>query len=110
MQLAGKAALISGAGGGICRAIAVAYAKAGAAVACCDLDPDASAETARLVTEAGGSALSQACDVASEAATRIGAIQELHIPVSSEFGGYARDHSSTADLNLSSLRALPDYG
>src|SRR5258707_7600968 len=70
MQLAGKAAMISGAGGGICRAIAVAYAKAGAAVACCDVDPDASAETARLVTEAGGRALSQACDVASEAATR----------------------------------------
>src|SRR3977135_2463001 len=70
MQLAGKAALISGAGGGICRAIAVAFAKEGAAVACCDVDPDASAETARLVTEAGGRALSQACDVTGEAATR----------------------------------------
>ena len=70
MELAGKAALISGAGGGICRAIAVAYAKAGAAVACCDIDPKAAAETAQLVTEAGGRALSQACDVASEAATR----------------------------------------
>ena len=70
MQLADKAALISGAGGGICRAIAIAYAEAGAAVACCDVDPAASAETARLVTEAGGRALSQACDVASEAATR----------------------------------------
>ena len=32
MQLAGKAALISGAGGGICRAIALAYAEAGASV------------------------------------------------------------------------------
>src|ERR1700720_2777227 len=70
MQLAGKAALIGGAGGGICRAIAVAFAREGAAVACCDVDADASAETARLVTEAGGRALSQACDVASEAATR----------------------------------------
>jgi NAD(P)-dependent dehydrogenase (short-subunit alcohol dehydrogenase family) len=70
MQLAGKAALISGAGGGICRAIAVAFAKEGAAVACCDVDPDSSAETARLVTEAGGRALSQACDVTGEAATR----------------------------------------
>jgi NAD(P)-dependent dehydrogenase (short-subunit alcohol dehydrogenase family) len=69
MQLAGKAALISGAGGGICRAIAVALAEAGAAVACCDIDPEASAETARLVTAAGGRALSQACDVASEAQT-----------------------------------------
>src|ERR1043165_1407883 len=70
MQLAGKAALISGAGGGICRAIAVTFAESRAAVACCDVDPEAAAETARLVTAAGGPALSQACDVASEAATR----------------------------------------
>ena len=66
MQLAGKAALISGAGGGICRVIALAFAKAGAAVACCDIDPAAAAETARLVAEAGGRSLSQACDVSSE--------------------------------------------
>jgi NAD(P)-dependent dehydrogenase (short-subunit alcohol dehydrogenase family) len=70
MQLMGKAALIGGAGGGICRAIAVAFAEAGAAVACCDIDPEAAAETARQVTAAGGRAVSQACDVASEAATR----------------------------------------
>jgi NAD(P)-dependent dehydrogenase (short-subunit alcohol dehydrogenase family) len=70
MQLAGKAALISGAGGGICRAIAVAFAKEGTAVACCDIDSDSAAETARLVTAAGGRALSQACDAASEAQTR----------------------------------------
>src|SRR5437763_17181048 len=69
MQLAGKAALISGAGGGICRAIAIAYAKEGAAVTCCDIDPDAAAETARLVTEAGGRALTHTCDVASEVAS-----------------------------------------
>lgn len=74
MQLAGKAALISGAGGGICRAIALAFAKAGAAVACCDIDPAAAAETARLVTEAGGRALSRTCDVASEGETRAAAI------------------------------------
>jgi NAD(P)-dependent dehydrogenase (short-subunit alcohol dehydrogenase family) len=73
MQLAGKAALISGAGGGICRAIALAFAKAWAAVACCDIDPAAAAETARLVTEAGGRALSRTCDVASEGETRAAA-------------------------------------
>ena len=66
MQLAGKAALISGAGGGICRAIAVAFAREGAAVACADLDPAAAAETARLVAAAGGRSLSRACDVARE--------------------------------------------
>ena len=69
MQLAGKAALISGAGGGICRAIALAYAEAGAAVACIDIDAASAAETARLVSEAGGRALAQACDVASERQT-----------------------------------------
>jgi NAD(P)-dependent dehydrogenase (short-subunit alcohol dehydrogenase family) len=69
MKLAGKVALISGAGGGICRAIAIAFAKAGAAVACVDIDPAASAETARLAAEAGGRSVSQACDVASESET-----------------------------------------
>jgi NAD(P)-dependent dehydrogenase (short-subunit alcohol dehydrogenase family) len=69
MQLAGKTALISGAGGGICRAIAIAFAKEGAAVACLDIDPAAAAETARLVGEAGGRASLQACDVASESQT-----------------------------------------
>src|SRR5229473_569291 len=77
MQLADKAALISGAGGGICRAIAVAFAKEGAAIACIDIDPAASAETARLVTEAGGRSLSQACDVANESQTRA-AVEAAH--------------------------------
>ena len=66
MSLTGKVALVSGAGGGICRAIALAFAKAGASVACGDIDPASSEETARLVTGAGGRALSQACDAASE--------------------------------------------
>jgi len=68
-QLAGKAALIAGAGGGICRAIALAFAGDGAAVACADIDPAAAAETARLVEAAGGRALSCSCDVAREADT-----------------------------------------
>src|SRR3954469_17713642 len=73
MQLAGKAALISGAGGGICRAIALAFVKEGAPVACCDVDPASAAETARLVAETGGRALSLACDVANEGETRTAA-------------------------------------
>jgi len=69
MELQGKAALISGAGGGICRAIAIAFADAGAAVACCDIDATAAGETARLVEAAGGRAISSACDAASEEQT-----------------------------------------
>ena len=77
MQLAGKAALIGGAGGGICRAIALAYADAGASVCCVDIDRETAAETARLISEAGGRAVSQACDVADEAQT-LGAAEAAH--------------------------------
>lgn len=70
LPLAGKTALISGAGGGICRAIALAFAEAGAAVACCDIDPAAAEETARQVTAAGGRAIAQLCDVTGEDGTR----------------------------------------
>ena len=66
MRLDGKAALITGAGGGICRAIAIAYAEAGAAIACVDIDIASATETARLVTAAGGTAIAAACDVSRE--------------------------------------------
>ena len=69
MQLAGKAALISGAGGDICRAIAIAFAREGASVVCCDLAQDRAAETVRLINDIGGQAISQHCDAASEEQT-----------------------------------------
>lgn len=72
-RLGGKAALIAGAGGGICRAIALAFAREGAAVLCADVDAEAAGETVRLVAAAGGRALAQHCDVASEAATEAAA-------------------------------------
>jgi NAD(P)-dependent dehydrogenase (short-subunit alcohol dehydrogenase family) len=72
-QLAGKVALVTGAAGGIGRAISVAFAAAGAAVACCDIDVAATEETARLVREAGGRALARHCDVSGEADTRAAA-------------------------------------
>jgi NAD(P)-dependent dehydrogenase (short-subunit alcohol dehydrogenase family) len=67
MNLAGKAALISGAGGGICRAIAVAFAEAGASVACIDIDKDSAEKTAELVRAAGGNAIAKVCNIADEA-------------------------------------------
>ena len=53
MDLSGKAALISGAGGGICRAIAVAFAEAGASVSICARGADA-LEAARREIAAHG--------------------------------------------------------
>jgi NAD(P)-dependent dehydrogenase (short-subunit alcohol dehydrogenase family) len=67
LDLSGKAALISGAGGGICRAIAVAFAEAGADVACLDINTAAAGETARLVEATGRKSLARSCNVADEA-------------------------------------------
>ncbi|MBV8937528.1 MAG: SDR family oxidoreductase [Alphaproteobacteria bacterium] len=66
MRLTGKVALVSGAGGGIGRAISLAFAEAGGAVACCDIDAAAAEESARLAQNAGGRAISRVCDVSRE--------------------------------------------
>jgi len=72
-MLTGKVALVSGAGGGIGRAISLAFSNAGAAVACCDIDASSVEETARLVRNAGGRTIVQLCDVSIEAATEAAA-------------------------------------
>ena len=67
-SLHGKAAIVTGAGGGICRAISITFAQAGAKVACLDVKLKNAEETARL---AGDSALAIACDVSSESDTKV---------------------------------------
>ncbi|MEU2750991.1 glucose 1-dehydrogenase [Streptomyces collinus] len=62
----GMVAFVTGAGSGIGRTTAVAFARAGARVALADLSADGLRETARLVEGAGGQALALACDVTSE--------------------------------------------
>jgi NAD(P)-dependent dehydrogenase (short-subunit alcohol dehydrogenase family) len=59
MKLTGKVALVSGAGGGIGRAICLAFGEAGAALACCDIDAASAEETARLARDGGGRAVAQ---------------------------------------------------
>jgi NAD(P)-dependent dehydrogenase (short-subunit alcohol dehydrogenase family) len=66
-SLHGKAAIITGAGAGICRAISVTFAQAGAKVACLDLHLNKAEETARL---AGEGTVAIACDVSSEVQTK----------------------------------------
>jgi NAD(P)-dependent dehydrogenase (short-subunit alcohol dehydrogenase family) len=73
MKLTGKVALVSGAGGGIGRAICLAFAEAEAAVACCDIDAASAEETAHLARNAGGRAIAQPCDVSVQAQTEAAA-------------------------------------
>lgn len=65
-RFAGKVAFVTGAGTGIGRATALAFAAEGAAVAVAGIVEDDVAETARLVEADSGRALALACDVTSE--------------------------------------------
>lgn len=71
--LTGKTAIVTGAGNGIGAAIARAFAAAGAAVTCLDLDAAAAEQTARAIEKAGGRSLARRCDVSVEADTRAAA-------------------------------------
>lgn len=65
--LDGKVALVTGAGQGVGRGIALALAKEGAAVAVVDRNPDTAAETVALVEAAGAGARAYLCDVRDSA-------------------------------------------
>jgi NAD(P)-dependent dehydrogenase (short-subunit alcohol dehydrogenase family) len=63
-KLAGKTAVVTGAGSGIGRAAAVLFAREGAAVAVVDLNAEAAKDTAGEIAASGGSALPVVANVA----------------------------------------------
>ncbi|MFF3568795.1 SDR family NAD(P)-dependent oxidoreductase [Nocardia jiangxiensis] len=65
-----KIGLVTGAGSGIGRAAAVAFAREGAAVAVLDIDPSAAAETVDAIRADGGEALAVTVDIAAESSVR----------------------------------------
>jgi NAD(P)-dependent dehydrogenase (short-subunit alcohol dehydrogenase family) len=73
-RLAGKVALITGAGGGQGRAATLMFAKEGACVVATDITPDGGNETVQMVRAAGGQAEFIASDV-SQAAQVEAAVQ-----------------------------------
>ena len=68
--LDGKSALITGGGGGIGRATALAFAREGARLAVADVMAEAARETVALVNAAGGQAISFAGEVTQDAEVR----------------------------------------
>jgi NAD(P)-dependent dehydrogenase (short-subunit alcohol dehydrogenase family) len=59
----GKVAFVTGAGGGIGRAAALAFAREGASVVVSDISEQDARETVRMIEEPGGRALAVGCDV-----------------------------------------------
>jgi NAD(P)-dependent dehydrogenase (short-subunit alcohol dehydrogenase family) len=76
-SLHGKNALVTGAGSGIGRAITLAFAQAGAQVACIDIDPSTALATAAEAGRRGKRAVAIGCDVAVEADVKAAAAKAL---------------------------------
>ncbi|HEU0225581.1 MAG TPA: SDR family oxidoreductase [Steroidobacteraceae bacterium] len=72
MQLASKVVAVTGAGRGLGRAIATAFAAKGANIAALDIDPDEARATCALCESAGVRAGAFAVDVADESAVSAG--------------------------------------
>ena len=80
--LSGKTAIITGAGRGIGRAIAIAYAEAGASICAAARSRNEIDEVATIINEAGGRAIAVECDV-----TDLAAVEEMVAATVAEFGG-----------------------
>src|SRR3954454_17799713 len=79
-RFAEKVAFVTGAGSGIGRATATAFAAEGADVVLADIDAGGNKETARIVAEHGGRVLAAECDVTSSSDVKTAVertIQEL---------------------------------
>jgi hypothetical protein len=94
----GKVAFVTGAGSGIGRVTAMAFAREGASVAVADLSEHGAEETAHLIEEQGGRALAFKCNVtvthlfpANASASYSGAYVTFEAGRTSEWGGRGQE-------------------
>jgi NAD(P)-dependent dehydrogenase (short-subunit alcohol dehydrogenase family) len=101
LSFAGKVVLVTGGAGGIGRAIALAFGRAGASVVVADINIDGGHATAAMIVEQGGKALFVQCNV-----TRASEVETLVDKAISYYGrldcavnnaGIAEEHGLLAD-------------
>lgn len=105
----GKTALVTGAGSGIGRATAIAFAREGAKVMTADLNLAACEETVALIKAAGGKAAAMNCDVAreEEVATLVAATVSTFGSLDCAFNNAGISNSDPA-LNMDTFRRTID--
>jgi NAD(P)-dependent dehydrogenase (short-subunit alcohol dehydrogenase family) len=112
MDLQGKTAIVSGAGSGIGRAVALAYAREGARVVASDISEEGGRETLRLIREAapGAEALFVRADASSPedhetlARTALERFGGLHIACNN--AGIGGELSPVAELSVEGWRRV----
>ena len=107
-RLDGRTALVTGAGSGTGRAIALEYARAGAQVVLVARTRSALEETAAAIETEGGRARVQPCDVTDAPALRalIGGLEALDILVNNAGTNIPRPFTEVGDEDLDTLIGL----
>jgi glucose 1-dehydrogenase len=100
MRLKNKNAVVTAAGSGICRAIAIGFAREGAQVVAGDIDLLSAQQTVELIKAAGGEALAVEVDVAYK--------DQVNALFAQAIAAYGRIHISVSGAGISTTRNFLD--